>query len=100
MDDTDLAPAETAELVDVPPVATAPAPAPEADGNAAATPQEPAPAATFPAKGAYVAHGDGPSQAIGIVLDVLHDDDVPDRVIVGWFRGVSGPLLADDVDPV
>ena len=40
----------------------------------------------------------GDQEAVGQVLDVLHEDGQPDRVVLGWFSGVSGPLHADDVE--
>jgi len=40
----------------------------------------------------------GEATQTGVVLQVLAGDtDQPDRVVVGWFAGVSGPMYASDV---
>jgi hypothetical protein len=73
-----------------------PAP-PATPSTPAAKPDKPAFAAGIPVSHSY----DGPEGEIrryGVVLDALHDEGVPDRNIVAWFAGVSGPLLAGELD--
>jgi hypothetical protein len=42
----------------------------------------------------------GDHTAVGLVVEVLTDPDVPDRVSVAWLEGPSGPLDASDVTQI